>query len=679
MGIQRNGDLIQIDFFNNTGGLNTSNSPFAVEDNQATGGANYTYAKTGAVQSRRGHDTINTVADTELISLGLGLHATASGTKTNIRAAGRRLQAVDVGASSFTNLSEDKLAASTTPFLSGSTQPVVFSQFNTALGNVLWGAGGGATNIVGATGATKYTTNGIAVPTGSFSATPAASGTGAFAATGTYFYAVVYRKASTQVISNAVLDVSATISNTTDTVVINLAGLTGLDTTLVDKVYLYRSAVSGVTAFTTGDLVAQITSSVTSYTDTGTYITTSTNVPRSGNTILDNTQLTSGTYNVLTTWKRRLVTATGSVISISDTNKPESWPTGNTITIPSGGPITGVAIISFSTQFSNDEYLAVFKERELWIITGSSIADWVLKFVDNVGCPNQPLIVTANGYLFWVDYRGFYLWDGAGKPTYLSKPIEDLFDFDGFLNKQYLSIGCGAFSRKQHEVIWYLSHKVYGVQKFAVRLDLRLTLPRIADGLEGRTLDGCFLLDVPSIYVYSAFSYLPSSTSDEILLLGDSTGKIYKGYTVYSDGGSAYSFTYKTKAIDAGNPNKNKRWLKVIAWVDQVGDWPLYLDYWTGYKDDPQVMSTVTGTINTSQQNSTSLWDIAFWDTAYWDSYSPRGIPLIFNLKPDVNNALDGPALKLQFRQDTISSPVVLNGWSILCTEGGMVQERGRV
>lgn len=676
--MQNNGQLLQADFFANTGGLNTSNTPFSVADGQATGGANYNYSKTGGIVTRRGHEKVNTVADSKLYSLGLGMHTTSAGVKTNIRAADRVLQSVSVDSAIFTSLSEDTAVATTVVFSAGITQQVVFSQFNTSLGNVLWAAGANLTNLVGITGASKYTHNGVIPPAGTFSGIVNTSAGGTFAAPGLYWYGLAYRKGSTFVTSNVALDTSVTTVNASDTVTLSWT-LTGLDTTRIDQIYIYRSGLSGVTGFTTGDIIAQLPSTSITYTDTGNSVSSAQNVPRANNLLLDNSVLPAGTFNTLATFKRRLVTSTGSTLYLSELNKPESWPTSNVITIPSGGDIKGLAIISFSTDLSNDEYLAVFKERELWIITGSSIADYSLKFVDSVGTATQSLIVGGSGYLSWIDYMGIYLWDGAGKPMYISKPIENLFDKDGDLDKANLNLGVGVYSRKQHEIIWFLSHKIYGVQKFAIKMDLRLTLPNVKTGIEGRVFDGCFLYDVSSIALYAALSYIPTSAADEVILLGDASGFVYRGYNVYADGGAAYSMTYATKFLDCGNPNRIKRFMAVIVWVDQVGSWPLYMDYWTGYRSENSIKSTLDEPITTTAQNASALWDIAYWDVASWDDYTSRSVPIIFYINPDTNNNQEGPCIRLQFRQDSVNSPVAISGFSVLYNEEALLSNRGQM
>ena len=662
------GQLQQADFFDNVGGLNLVDSPMKIKDSQASGGLNYNYTQTGGFQKRSGHEKTNTSADAQVKSLGLSVHNTATGTKTVTRAAGTALQAIDVVAQTFTNLTQDTTAA-TASFLTSTTQPVVWSQFNTTLANILWAAGGGMSGIFGVYSATKATANGVATPTGALTTLVTTTDGGLFAATGSYFYAVAFRKTSTQALSNVALDIVGTIAATTSSVTVTLTGITNIDTTLYDKIYIYRSAVGGVTAFTTGDLIAQLDPSTTTYKDLGAYITTASNIARAGNTVLDNSVLTTGTYTTVTTFKRRLVTALSSTVYLSDVNKPESWPTGNAITIPSGGPITGLAIVSFTSPQADslDEILCIFKERELWVITGASLSDWVLKQIDVVGCPNQSLIVYGNGYLSWIDYRGVYLWDGSGKPIYCSRPIESLFARGGDLDKSKLSYGVGQFYRKENSIVWFLSHRVYGEQQFSLKLDLRLTLPAIEQNLTGRVLDGVFIQDNTPLAVYAANSYLPATTADEILLLGDASGFLYKAFTSNSDGGAAYSFMYATRHLDMGTPGVAKRYHKVIAWVTELGAWNLNLDYWTDYRSLTSQRSTLSEPISTV--TGAALWDLATWNQSFWDDAGNQLKPLVFNLNAGLMNSNEGDCLRLQFRNETADQPVIISGFSVIYSE----------
>ena len=660
------------EFFDNVGGLNTSDSPFKVKSSQATGGVNYDYTQTGGIRSRFGHEKINASAFTATGTRGLGVRNTPSGAKSPIRVADRRIQYLDTATGTVTNLSEDTTAASTTPYRLNNTSQANTAGFISASGvGVLW-IGGGESDIHGAYSDTKYTTNGVAAPGGTFTATVSATG-GSFVTTGSYRYAVAIRKASTQALSNAYLSISATVANTTDKVTLDFTGLTGIDTTRHDLIYIYRSAVSGVDGFTTGDLVATVSSSTTSYVDTGTFTTTATNIPRPANLLLDNSRLdTTLTYGPITTWKRRLVVAANQTIYISDLNKPESWPISNSITVPNGGPITGLAVISFNTDFSNDEYLAIFQERQLWLLRGSSLSDWSLSFIDAVGCPNQAMVVTANGYLTWIDYRGIYLWDGSGKPIYLSRPIESLFGLDGDIAKPYLAAGCGAFFRKANQVIWYLPHLIYGNQKFAIKLDLRLTLPMISGSLGNRIIDGVFTLDstkLPGMYAMS--SYLPDNDKEEILLLGDQTGYVYNAYNVYNDGALAIDFEYQSAFMNMGTPNVAKRYHKVIVWVEELGTWNLTLDYWAGYKAASEDRSTITIPVSTADGSGNAVWDVALWDKSQWDDFTQKLVPLTFNLNSSQANN-EGDCLRIKLRHSAADEPITIYGYSVLYSEKGL-------
>jgi len=667
----------QLDFFfENFGGLNLTDSTFAIKKNQATGGYNYEYVKTGGIQKSLAASRLNSSADAQLKTLGMFLRHTKAGVKSIVRAAGTKIQLTGL-AGTFTNQAEDTAAAGTDFLTSGSTQPVVGSMATSTSADVLWLAGGGMASIYGVVSDTEVTKNGVPAPTGAVTPTQSGSG-GSFSSTGTYYYAFAFRKRTTQAISNAALDVAVVLSATTNSVSLPFSALTNLDTTKYDKVYIYRSAVSGASAFTAGSLVAQVDSDEASYTDTGTSLATSTVVPRAGNTLLDNSELPTNTYKVLTTWKRRLVTAYDSTILISDLNKFESFPTGNTITVPSGGPITGLAVISFNTPTASgtDEYLVVFKETELWIVTGSTSDTWELKIIDDkTGCIGQPLIVSANGYLYFIDNRGVFLWDGAGKPVYISRPIEELWGTNGKLDRAKLNIGFGVFFKRQNQVVWCLSHEDTGDQSYLLKLDLRLTLPMVSNTLGQRILDGVFLqgkINNPA-YAGASFVFPTSSSQEDVLISGDNAGYVYRQfYATTGVGADDYDFTYETKFLDLDAPRMAKQYEKVVVYVDDVGDWDLILDYWTDFRTRDAEKNTVAQAINLNNSGTVALWDVAKWDEASWDGFTPRPKALVFNLHASPNNNNQGEVIKLRFRNQNSDEPITIQGFSIVYTPIGL-------
>jgi hypothetical protein len=660
-------------YTDNTGGLNVTDSPLRMKDSQATGQSfNYDYSVTGAITKVLASAALNSSPDSNLKSVGLGVyHSASTDARTAVRCAGTKIQTFDTSTGAFTNLAEDTSTAGTTFLDSSTTQPVVFAPFNTATGTQLWMAGGGMSSIYGYTG-TNITANGTPVPTGSLGATVNTAAGGTYPSAGVYYCAVAFRKLGTQTISNCALDVSATLANTTDTITLDLSSINNIDSTKYDRMYIYRSAVSGVSGFTTGDFVTSVPMNTTSVTLTGNYTTTATSVPRAGSTSLDNSVLTLGTYKYVTAFKRRLVTALGSTIYLSDLNKPESWPTANSITIPTGGPITALGVIGVPSEYTTgaDEYLCIWKEDELWVLTGSSSSDWALLFVDKTGCLGQSLVVPFNGYVSWIGFTGIYLWDGRGQPTRCSRPIQSLFMNDGDIDKTKLSQGFGVHYRKANQVIWRLSHRVKGTQKLSIKMDTRLTSVKGNDPsskLQNPEFDGVYIADTDSNAYYAACSYKAAS-GDETLFLGDDAGYVYTAFS----SAAAVSFAYETRPLDMGSPQTNKRFKRVIAYVEKVSVNDLTLNYWADNRVRSEYMSTVKATMAPLKGSQPALWDIGIWDIAYWDDYTAEVSPIEFNLHAQENNS-EGFSLKLKFSQTEASAPVRIHGFAVEWEDMGVL------
>lgn len=680
MSIREEGQFKVQDFFLNTGGLNSADSPFIVEEGQATDGFNFDYLLRGGVQKRQGHLRLNQTPDSNLISLGLGLYNSPNASRAVIRAAGRKLQNFDFDTFTFTNLTSDTSAAGSDFLASSTTVPINFSMFNTTGSNVLWCAGGGLTNLVGAYSGTKVTTNGIAAPVkGTFAGVGSTSG--GTLTQGTYTYTLTYRKASTQVESNAMLASSEATGNvstgSTGSVALSWT-LTGIDTTLVDKINIYRSQVSstgGQGGFTAGVLVAQVASTTTTFTDVGNFLDGSAIIPRPGNEDLDNSQLPVGVYQSVVNWKQRLVTASGSTLYISDVIKSESWPLTNVFQVPSGGAITGLAIVSLVSGVSGstiDEALVVFKDREIWAVTGQDFSTWQLTFIDTAGCPSQRLVVNTDGFIAWVNYRGVFTWNGSGKPHYMSQPIEDKFANGGDIDKSQLLNGFGVYCQARRQVQWYLSSLTYGIQKYVVKLDMRLTMQEAQASLTGQITKGVFS---PDVLTYPAYSGLVFTESDdaiqELTYLGDNLGYIYSAYSGVADGVSTeIEFEYATSNLVFGTPGMRKRINKVVAWVLDSGTPNLSLDYWANFAFADSDASTVTRTVSGSPA-TLGLWDQSIWDQSTWDAATGKIIPIQFNLNTQTKNNAEGTSIRLRFRESDSTATLLIYGFSVYFTEVG--------
>lgn len=675
----------KLDFFSNVGGVNVTDSPFYVNNNQATGGFNYEYTRTGGLMKRRGDLKINSSADSDTQTLGLHTYNTKANIRSLLRASDIHLQTVNIDTSTFTNVTEDTAAVNSTFFSTGSTQPVVFSQFNPPSQDTAWFAGGGASTLYGYNG-TKVTQNGTPALSGTFSGIVSASG-GSWTTTGTYYYAVAQRKSLTQAISNATLDFSATIANVTDKVTITLPTIS--DQTKYDKFYIYRSAVGGTTSFTTGVLVAIVDSSATSYVDTGSAVGVTDNVPRADYAILDNSVLPSGTYNNVVTWKNQLVTAKDNTVYISDFLKPESWPSDKNITLTDAGQIQALGVVNFNSRSTStsDEYLVVWTTTKMYIIQGTgfyddanSIWDLSLFYIDAIGCVGQASVVNAYGSILWVDLAGIYSWDANGKPVYISRFLEGLFNQDGDFDRTNAKITRAKFFRKQKQIHWYIPHRIYGENKVSIVLDGRLTYSQLGGGDSGTSSDaGIFYMDNRAVSTYGVTSYI-TSNNDEYLIVGDDNGFLYNTQrgaidqvptSVDSSGEQGIEFDYYSNWTDCGMPGIAKRYHKVVVYVESQSPDNLTLEYWTDYKVREDLKSTRDVSMDSKLIRGSALWDVAFWDDALWDDYEPTIVPITFNLDSKQNNN-EGDAIRLRFKQYDESVPVVILGWSLYWSEGGL-------
>ncbi len=322
------------------------------------------------------------------------------------------------------------------------------------------------------------------------------------------------------------------------------------------------------------------------------------------------------------------------------------------------------------TGASVDEVLCIFKERELWVLTGSDADGWALLFIDNSGTQAQRLVVAANGYLAWVNYRGAFMWNGGGKPSYISQPIEDKFAKDGDLDKSQMGLGWGVFSHARNEVQWYLSSLAHGVQKYVLKLDMRLTSQGAEQNLVGRVVKGVFTPDVLNYPLYAGLVFTQSaSATEELLYQGDSAGFMYSGYSGTGDSvDSDITMQYDTPYLHFGSPGTRKRYHRVTVWVLNTGTYDLTLNYWAAYRHEVTEAGSRALPVNANLAQDPGIWDTSNWDEADWDSGTDRVRPLSFNLG---GTNSEGDSLRLQLAQTGNEQNVIIYGFSVYYTEIG--------
>jgi hypothetical protein len=244
-----------------------------------------------------------------------------------------------------------------------------------------------------------------------------------------------------------------------------------------------------------------------------------------------------------------------------------------------------------------------------------------------------------------------------------------MFDADGDINKSKLSQGYAAHYEKGNEVIWRISHRTKGVNKLSIKMDTRLTVIRSSENLENTEAEGTFILDTDDNSYFSMLSFRESNLT-ESLLLGDNTGFVYKAYTSSSN---TVLFDYETNALDMGMPENNKRFKRVIVWIEKLTPNDLTLFYWCDYRIRMEYQSKVKVSMAPTKGTQPALWDIALWDQAFWDDYTPDIGIIEFNLHSYQNNA-EGVSLKLKFEQLESGSPVRIHGFAIDWEDLGSLQ-----
>lgn len=653
--------LITAEFFDNTGGLETSNSPFLSHPDCASGGFNFDYVQRGAIRKRKGHALLNSGDGSP--TYGLGFFNDSKSNRAIVRFKQGQAQLVSSGDWSYSNISHE---------LPGSTVEAVdrvVSNMFTGNGEALWFAN--RTRKLGGvyktdTGFT-ITDNGVTnMATGSLTAALNTTAS-TFVAAGTFRYVATAVK-HTGSEGNAALEVAFNVTDPAKGVLLTLTN--NLSPSVYKKVNIYRSAINGAEGFTVGDLVAELTTITPTMTfiDTGTSIVETQPVPRAYSVVADYSELPDGVYKGVHQFKRRLVTFSGSTLYLSEEGNAEAWPQTNRITLPTGGNITCVIPISFTTQYSSaaDEHLCIFKQNELWVLTGSDYTDWEVKYIDDSGVSNQSLATQCNGFISWVNYRGAFLWNGSDKPTYISQNIENLFQRGGTIKKDSFSESFVTFYKSRNEVQFYLQDN-YTVtsHSYTLKLDLRLTQLGTESTLIDRKLDGIFTPDLVPIRMTAGIVYIPDADApEEVMLLGDENGALYHAYSALTDANTPISLNYLTQNLDMGSRGTNKRFHKVVVWVKKVSGIQVGLEWWVNYRDLSSTPGSITQTAPVTSSNSL-IWDSGNWDEKVWDNTTLDMLPITFNLF--ANN--DGDCIQLRLSESS-NKELVIYGYTIHYSQG---------
>lgn len=271
----------------------------------------------------------------------------------------------------------------------------------------------------------------------------------------------------------------------------------------------------------------------------------------------------------------------------------------------------GQKITGLISAFGN---LYIFEDNSIWILTGSSNADFNLqKMVDNVGTlSNQSISIVNNRIYFVTKQNDIAIYDGNYIVEFLSSKIRNTIGANNF-NRASTAIGLGFSSYKYKDLDYYVAESLAGTnQNNSVLL--------FDTGRKAWTLFGGV--------TPNAWTVADSSNGQNILVFGDYSGQVYyypnigtyndvtntcNGSNVCTTTSPAIYSYYQTKWFRYSDISLGNKYLRLLK----------------TYISNSNISSTLTtevkadynnsGNIYTSTFNpSGALWGVAKWDVDTW-------------------------------------------------------------
>lgn len=218
-------------------------------------------------------------------------------------------------------------------------------------------------------------------------------------------------------------------------------------------------------------------------------------------------------------------TASGASYTLSDKRNPfalywsepllpNNWPVGNHLDdITSLDP---VGITGLKTAWDS---LVAWTKTGVWRVYGDQSSGFRLQHVgEGMGCYSPHAVVDVEGTLFWLGRDGIFMWDGAGDPQLLSKPVSPLGQFPkgiqrtlARINQDEADMIVSAYNPSTRVILWACPMDGETHNNDAIVYD---------------TQSGAFTEDiVPSLTYLAA---VPGSDGSHVTLGGGAFGSIYQ-------------------------------------------------------------------------------------------------------------------------------------------------------
>lgn len=259
--------------------------------------------------------------------------------------------------------------------------------------------------------------------------------------------------------------------------------------------------------------------------------------------------------------------------------------------------------------------LYIFEDNSIWMLSGSSRDTFALqKMIDNVGTLSPHSVQLVNNKIYFITKQNdIAIYDGTFTVQYLSSKIRNTIGANNF-NRASEALGLGFSSYKYKDLDYYVAESTLG----------------------NNSNNQVLLFDTDrtawtkfSNFTPNAWTIIPSSTGQDIMVWGDYNGFLYYypntgNYNDVTNSGIASSVTVTSPSIYSYYQTK---W---FTYPDaSLGD--KYIRVLKTYIQNSNLSSTLTTNVNydfvspgvTFNYNFTpsgSLWGTALWGSAIWES-----------------------------------------------------------
>lgn len=346
-------------------------------------------------------------------------------------------------------------------------------------------------------------------------------------------------------------------------------------------------------------------------------------------------------------WWKNYMFATGeSVLSgtkyparvwFSNIGDPDTWTTGTDyfdVGLSDGQKITGIGIL--------DQWLVVFKERSIYILSGSGPSDWKLSATVNnlvnvansIGCVSHRSVVQVGNDLWFMSNDGVR---SLRKNEQGSNPLHGLVS--GNIQGTIDALNDGQLGKT---VATFFDNKVYFAfpngsstnnNKIAVA-DLRRPTDKSNNPYAWTTYIGWS----PGVWTV----YEPSSTPQLYYGEGSADSLVFQAETGTNDNSATIDFDVQDRMIDLREPSMRKTTRFGIIYAESGGNY------------DVEVSSSTDGTTFTDHGDlnllSGVVWNSGVWDTTTW------GFGTEIRQKFPIQRASE--QIQMRFRNNAADQPV---------------------